>query len=238
MPTRFWAIADTHLSFAKPKNMARFGDKWVNHEETLKAHWSALIQPDDVVLVAGDISWADSPNKAVPDLAWLGALSGKKILLRGNHDHWWKSIEAARRVAEPLGLMLLEGDSIAIEGVLIAGAMGHIAPQDPYYKADPPKNRYERELARLEAALRHATEARTVGQTLLLMMHYPPFTSDAQPTAFSELIRQFQPTQCIYGHLHRAAEWEIAVQGVRDGVQFQLVAADYVGMTPQLIYEG
>lgn len=33
-----------------------------------------------------------------PDLSYLGAFKGKKVLLRGNHDYWWHSISALRGI--------------------------------------------------------------------------------------------------------------------------------------------
>jgi hypothetical protein len=238
--TRFWAIADTHLSFARPKDMARFGGKWVDHEAQLAQHWQAQVADADVVLLPGDVSWAQQPNRVWPDLNWLRQLPGRKLLLRGNHDHWWKQIEKVRKMAEPLGFLALEGDSVTIDGVVIAGAMGHLAPHDPFYKEDATKDRYNRELARLEAALRHGTEARQTDTgdplPMIVMMHYPPFTSDGQRTAYVDLISRFQPTMCVYGHLHHQKEWDIARNDVFEGVQYALVAADYLEMKPHLIW--
>jgi uncharacterized protein len=236
MPIRFWAIADTHLSFGKPKDMARFGDRWVEHTETLAAAWRAQVRSDDVILLPGDVSWAQSMNKLWPDLEWLCALPGRKVLLRGNHDHWWKDIFNVRKIVEPMGFYALEGDCIDLDGVLICGAMGHIAPDDPYYQADTKKDRYTRELKRLEKALENASAQRKPGQPVVLMMHYPPFTSEGKRTAYADLIDHYKPTMCVYGHLHRAVEWEVARSGLHNGVHYELVAADYLGMTPRLIW--
>ena len=217
--------------------MARFGDRWEDHPGTLAAAWRERISPDDVVLLPGDVSWAQSTNKVRADLAWLSDLPGRKVLLRGNHDHWWKDIYNVRKIVEPMGFYALEGDCITLDDVIVCGAMGHIAPGDPYYVADPPKNRYFRELGRLEQALQQAAERRQPGQTMILMMHYPPFTSEGKPTAYTDLITQYQPTMCVYGHLHRRAEWEVAHNGVYQGVWYHLVAADYLEMVPRLLFE-
>lgn len=239
--TRIWAIADTHLSFAKPKDMARFGGEWVDHEATIAAHWRERIATQDIVLLPGDVSWAQQTSRIWADLMWLQQLPGRKVLLRGNHDHWWKSIDSVRKIVEPMGFYALEGDSITMDGVVICGAMGHVAPHDPYYKEDPKKDRYHRELDRLERALQHGTEARTNGDAsvrlpMILMTHYPPFTSDGQRTAYVDLISRYQPTLCIYGHLHHRKEWEIACNGTFEGVTYQLVASDFLAMTPRAIW--
>ncbi len=235
MSVRFWAISDTHLSFGKPKDMARFGERWGDHTERIADAWRSRVAADDVMLLPGDISWAQTQTKVLPDMDWLTSLPGRKVLLRGNHDHWWKSIDVARKITEPLGLYTLEGDSITLDGVILCGAMGHLAPDDPYYVEDTKKDRYQRELTRLEAALQSGAEQRLRGQPMILLMHYPPFTSEGKPTAYVDLITHYRPTLCLYGHLHRSAEWKVAMNGVYEGVTYRLVAADYLEMIPQWV---
>ncbi len=217
--------------------MLRFGEKWMNHEARLADAWRRLIHADDVVLLPGDISWAQSISHVLPDLQWLTMLPGKKVLVRGNHDHWWDSGAKARHAAEPLGFHLLEGDALIIGGVVLCGAMGHLAPNDPYYRKDEKKDRYTRELLRLESAFKAAEALRQPNQPLIAMSHYPPLTSDGQRTGYTELISHYKPTYFLYGHLHHDKEWEIAVQGEFEGVHYALVAADYLAMTPRLIME-
>src|SRR5438874_4367324 len=122
-----------------------------------------------------------------------------------------------------MGFYALEGDCIDLDGVLICGAMGHLAPDDPYYQEDAKKDRYTRELKRLERALENANALRRPGQPVLLMMHYPPFTSEGKPTGYVNLIDWYKPTMCVYGHLHRQTEWEVARSGLHNGVHYELV---------------
>ena len=236
MKTTFWAIGDTHLSFAKPRDFSMFGEKWKDHTQRIADHWKHNVQVHDVVLLLGDFSWANSTSRVVPDMDWLRALPGRKVMVRGNHDRWWTNIKKVRRNVLPDDTYALQGDCMEIEGVLLCGAQGHIAPNDPYYKPDPPKNRYERELETLTHALAEAREARQPGQPLIIMMHYPPFTSDAQPTRFSEMIEAHAPATCLYGHLHRSHEWAVAVNGVRAGIDYRLLSADFVDMMLQAVW--
>lgn len=216
--------------------MSRFGERWQDHPAALAANWRERVRPSDVVLLPGDISWAQTPNKILPDLKWLAELPGRKVLLRGNHDHWWKDIAQVRKIVEPLGFYALEGDSVTFDDVVICGGMGHIAPEDPYYVEDPRKDRYKRELNRLESALQHAADHQKSGQPVILIMHFPPFTSQGKPTAYVDLITQYQPTMCVYGHLHRATEWEVAHNDSQyRGVWYYLAAADFLGMLPRLL---
>ena len=235
----FWAIGDTHLSFGKPKDVSRFGERWLNHTDRIRESWLAQVAPDDVVMIVGDVSWADKPSKVIADLTWLRELPGRKILLRGNHDHWWRSIHDVRALIAPYGLEAIEADTLLIDGVIVCGTMGWLSPGDPYFHADQPKDpeRYARELGRLESALIAGTAIRSDHQPLIVLLHYPPFTSDAQPTAFSQAISRARATLCVYGHLHRSSEWEIAINEVRDGVQYKLIASDFVNMTLQKIWQ-
>jgi len=50
--------------------------------------WNLTITPDDVVVMAGDISML--PKADLIHTKFLNRMNGNKIYLRGNHDHWMK----------------------------------------------------------------------------------------------------------------------------------------------------
>ncbi len=215
--------------------MTRFGQHWADHEQRIAAHWRANIQPEDVVLLLGDTSFGNTQRRVLPDLDWLAQLPGRKVMIRGNHDRWWTDIKKVRRML-PEHTYALQGDCLEMDGVLLCGAQGHIAPEDPYYKPDPPHNRYEREIKTLAAAVRAAQAQRAPDQPLIVMMHYPPFTSKGQPTAFSRMLTPLAPALCLYAHLHREDEWRVAVHDqTRDGITYRLLSADFVDMMLQRV---
>ena len=41
------------------------------------------MRPEDIVIVAGDISWATRPPEVLEDLKWLDARPGRKVLVKG-----------------------------------------------------------------------------------------------------------------------------------------------------------
>ena len=43
--------------------------------------------------------------------------------------------------------------------------------------------------------------------------------------------------KCIYGHLHGFPAFGRGIKGELRGVQYQLVALDYLGAKPKLIYD-
>jgi predicted phosphohydrolase len=230
-----WAIADLHLSFARPRDQTRYGDRWRDHTARLQEAWRAHIAPQDIVLLPGDLSWGRTPLRVQPDIDWLASMPGSKVLVRGNHDYWWRDLDEVRRTVLRAGMYAVQGDCLALDGILICGTMGHIAPNDPYFQPHKLPS-YRRELNWLTSALEHAAVQRTDNQPVILMMHFPPYTSDGQPTGFSEIVRRYAPEVCVYGHLHLQHEWAVAVDGARDGTRYHLVAADYMGMCPRRVW--
>lgn len=83
-----YCIGDTHLSLAASKPMDIFGSRWQGYTEKLTRGWNSVVSPDDTVVVAGDISWGMTLEEAAPDLEFLSALNGQKLILKGNHDFW------------------------------------------------------------------------------------------------------------------------------------------------------
>ncbi|MBQ9710554.1 MAG: metallophosphoesterase, partial [Clostridia bacterium] len=81
---KVFAISDLHLSTTAPKPMDVFGARWQNYIERIRADWVAKVCEDDVVLIAGDISWAMKLEDAITDISTLADLPGKKIMIRGN----------------------------------------------------------------------------------------------------------------------------------------------------------
>ena len=81
-----FVIADLHLStdVATNKSMEVFGSRWLGYTQKLKNNWTRLVAEDDTVVIPGDISWAMSLEEAKSDLAFIHALPGKKIFLKGN----------------------------------------------------------------------------------------------------------------------------------------------------------
>src|SRR5690606_13572844 len=88
-PLNIFAIGDLHLPGRQDKPMDVFGSAWENHPQKIREAWREVVSEDDVVLVPGDISWAMTLADAEDDLAYLGSLPGRIIMIRGNHDYWW-----------------------------------------------------------------------------------------------------------------------------------------------------
>ena len=101
-----FAIGDTHLSFACDKPMDVFPG-WQDYVSRLESNWRRLVQPDDTVVIPGDISWGMDIEQAAADLCFLHELPGRKILLKGNHDYWWVTMKKLEEAKEKFGLLSL-----------------------------------------------------------------------------------------------------------------------------------
>tara|TARA_B100000683_G_scaffold163089_1_gene157089 strand:+ start:3040 stop:3795 length:756 start_codon:yes stop_codon:yes gene_type:complete len=224
-----FGISDLHLSFGTDKPMDVFGPHWQGHAAKMAANWDAMVGPEDIVLCPGDLSWAMTLDEAQADLSWIGARPGKKILGRGNHDYWWSGIGKVR-AALPPNCWALQNDAIDMGEVVIAGSRLWSGPHALDFKAQDQKI-YDRELARLELSLKHAQKIAD-GKTIIASVHYPPFGAKGQPTHFVPLLHEYGVTLCVYGHLHGHHSHRSASQGQIDGINYKLIACDYLNFAP------
>lgn len=207
-----------------------FGQQWHNHTDRIATAWRAQVAPDDVVLIAGDISWAMKLVDALPDLAWIDALPGRKVMIKGNHDYWWDRLGPLRPHLPP-SITALEANAVDIGDAIVCGTRGWLAPDAPQFDPSTDLRIYNRELGRLDRALQHAHQLADMNRPIIVLLHYPPFLNQ-QPTGFALRIAAAGAAACIYGHLHRPEDWAIAVQGRVDGVMYQLSACDYLQFRP------
>lgn len=228
---RVFAIADIHLSKAFPKPMTIFGAGWEGHPEAVFDEWCKVVQEDDLVLIAGDISWAMKLREAMVDLEDIAQLPGSKILLRGNHDYWWPSISRLRQALSPK-MHALQHDSLMIGNIAFAGTRGWDTPGS-YGFAEEDQRIYQRELERL--ALSFKSLQGHEYQHLILALHYPPYSSSGGPTGFTELIEQYKPSMVVYGHLHGANPARLPQDW--NGIPLHFVSADMMKFRPKLILE-
>jgi predicted phosphohydrolase len=242
---RLFAIADLHLSFARPKPMDVFDEAWRHHPEQIESAWRERVGPDDVVLVAGDISWAMRLPEVQPDLAWLDALPGRKVLIRGNHDYWWGAIGKLRALPFE-SLHFLQYDVVRFGDLAIAGTRLWELPEVRWpqeYTPLPDDVRpgkavsdsqsaklVARELGRLELSLGRLPD--DVAHRVA-MLHYPPVSSDGRGSRVSAMLAGRGIELCAFGHLHSLGRMpRPGADCVLDGTRYVLVAGDWLGFAP------
>lgn len=249
------AISDLHLSFSGAKPMGIFGPWWNGHAERVESAWRRAVGPEDVVCLPGDFSWAMRPLEAKAELDWLGALPGVKLLVKGNHDYWWGSLSKVRQLLPP-SIRLIQGDSVTVGEVAFGGARGWVNPALDFgglsghptseelretgaMGKNPDEDRaiYVRELGRLEASLSRLDPG---ASRRVALLHYPPTSPLLETTEVTELLEKYRVDAAVFGHLHRSAPSDYANPfGVRNGIAYYLVSADFVDFAPlEIIFDG
>lgn len=248
---KIWAIGDLHLSFGVPeKGMDLFGIQWKDHPEKIRTHWCDLIRAEDLVLLPGDISWAMKPEEAKVDLEWIHQLPGTKVMIRGNHDYWWGSLNKVKQVLPP-SIHAIQNNSMTWEGVGIAGARLWDTPEYKFNEVieyverpktssvEPPNTEdeaarvFQRELGRFELSLQSLPKETSLR---LAMTHYPPIGLKLAPSEASALLEKHRINICVFGHLHSLKKG-LKLFGSARNVRYELTSCDYLDFSPLLIHE-
>ena len=221
-----YAIGDLHLSLGVEKPMDVFGGAWVGYMEKLKEGLS-VIRPEDTTVLMGDLSWAIDLNSAKADFAWIDAIPGRKILLKGNHDYWWSTATKFYAFCQENGFSdqwILNNNHFEYDGFAICGTRGWFYEEERSDAGD--EKVFRRELMRLEASLKSAGEL-----PKLVFLHYPPKYKGYECSEILSLLKQYDVRKCFYGHLHGASHG-LAMEGLWDGIEFHLLSADKLSFHP------
>lgn len=216
-----YAISDLHLPAGNDKPMDIFGEHWENHFDRIRADWLEKVEEEDIVLLPGDLSWGMQLSDALQDLNAIGALPGKKIITRGNHDYWWSSIGRVRDKL-PKNMYALQNDSLLLDGYLFSGTRGWILPAEEVDEGDV--RIFRRELGRLRMSLDHARRL-SKDADIICMLHYPPLTDAVRETEVTQILKEYAVRHVVYGHLHASALCG-AFRGVEDGIHYHQVSCD------------
>lgn len=226
---KVFAIGDLHLAGGTGKTMERFGEQWRDHDRKIFDAWEETVSDQDLVVIAGDTSWAMRIEEALPDLDRIGEMKGQKLLIKGNHDYWWQSNAKMARVLNP-SIRILNGSSIIVNRVAVAGTRGWICPNDSHFEEHDAKI-YEREVARLRAALTSLGGRENEFDALIVVLHYPPANAAHESSGFTKLIDEYGAGTCVYGHLH-GEDIKSALTGLRERAAYYIVSADAVDFAP------
>ncbi len=221
-----YAIGDLHLSLGAEKPMDVFGGNWVGYMDKLKEGLS-VIGPEDTTVLLGDLSWALDLQGATSDFAWIDRIPGRKIILKGNHHYWWSTASKFYKFCEEKGFsnqFILNNNHYEYEDWAICGTRGWFFEEERSGEHD--EKVFKRELLRLEVSLKSAGE-----RPKMVFLHYPPRYKGYQCDEILELLNTYQVRRCFYGHLHGPSH-KLAMEGLWDGVEFRLVAADFLDFKP------
>ena len=221
-----YAIGDLHLSLSAEKPMDVFGGAWTGYMDKLHEGLS-IITPNDTTVLLGDLSWALDLDQAAADFCWINNIPGKKIILKGNHDYWWSTVAKFERFCANNGfsnMHILNNNHFVYDGWAICGTRGWFFEEERCGEHD--EKVFRRELIRLEASLRAAGDLPKI-----VFLHYPPRYKGYTCEPILELLTKYGVQRCFYGHLHGASH-QLAMQGLWDGISYNLVSADYLNFQP------
>lgn len=254
-----WVLSDLHLALADPsKRMDKFPG-WKEYDSKIKKAWERSIQKEDLVLIAGDISWAIKLDDALTDLCWIDSLPGTKLISEGNHDYWWQSRSKMEKFCEDQQLKTIRflfKEPFTWKNVQIAGNRlwdteaygfneyiewhenpgGKNVDKDPEQlkaflekKRETDRKIFEKGLAALDATLSQVSKNPEIYR--IAMLHYPPIGADLHPSEASALLEKHQIDLAIFGHLHSVKKGALPF-GTARGVKYLLTSADYLDFKP------
>ena len=223
-----YAIGDLHLSLSVNKSMEVFGPAWKDYVGRIEESLSILTE-DDVLILAGDTSWGMNLNEAEADFRFLDRFPGKKYLIKGNHDYWWVTAAKLHRFFEEKGIRsldILHNNCVFYGGYAVCGTRGWF-----YEEEQKPHNAkvLAREIGRLEASLQAAGD-----KPILCFLHYPPMYQGYECPEILATLEKYGVKRCCYGHLH-GPTIRRRMEGPRNGTEFSLISADYLGFIPKKI---
>ncbi|MBQ8088583.1 MAG: metallophosphoesterase [Clostridia bacterium] len=240
-----YAIGDLHLHFGSQlKAKAQLTDRvWRDHERKFRRWCENTLSPTDTLVLVGDHSWGRNMAEAAPDLEYIRALPGRKILTRGNHDMFWDAKKTARLNEQFAGELRFLQDNYypyrdyalvgtkgyTFEGPFRVDRRGKILDWDRAEEAHAEKL-VERELLRLRTSFE---AAKADGyKRFIMFLHYPPTNIMERESAFTRMAEDYGAEQVVYAHCHGETRFHDSIMGMLHGVQYSLVSGDYLRWQP------
>ena len=223
---KVFAISDLHLSINNPKPMDIFGPTWEGYVDKIFEDWKAKVSEDDVVLLAGDFSWAMKLEDTKADFDLLKNLPGTKVIIRGNHDYWWKSISSVRNFI-PEKFYALQNDALKLGDYIFCGTRLWNLPGMTKMQTEEDEKIYKRELIRLELSLQEAKKMQTAGEKIICVLHYPPYTFNEEDNEVTILLEKYGVNKVVYGHIHAFCKQNLVLN--KNGIVYYLTSCDIVG---------
>ncbi len=230
---KVYAISDLHLSGMSNKPMNVFGAGWEGHFEKIKADWLSRVTPEDIVLIGGDTSWGMYLEEGLYDVRSLAPLPGHKVFIRGNHDFWWSAISRVRAGAPDESFTFLQNDCVRIGNYIIAGSRGWTCPGSSDF-TEHDRTLYLREGERFRLCFREVNKIRCEGDTLIALIHYPPFSVRQEDTVFTALFEENKVEKVVFGHLHGSGYFPLRCE--KNGITYYLTSCDKARFTLTQIY--
>ncbi len=224
-------MADLHLCKGNPEKTMSIFNGWQNYQELIEKNWKELISDSDTIVLPGDISWGLSLKEAAPDFKFIEQLPGQKIVIKGNHDYWWttkKKMEDFFAAEGCTSIKILHNNHYRYGEYGICGTRGWV--NMPGETQDEKVLR--REVQRLETSIRSALDE---GLKPIVFLHYPPIFATNFNYDILDVLYRYKIEECYYGHIHGKSAHDLCVKNTYDGINFHLIAGDYLQFIPEKI---
>ena len=222
---KVYSISDLHLDINNSKPMDIFGPVWKDYLDKIIIDWKSKVKEEDVVILAGDYSWAMKLEEVAPDFEFLNTLPGKKLIIRGNHDYWWSSLKKVRECL-PENVFALQNDAIKIGEYIFCGNRGWLIPEGKFNTEENQKI-YAREIIRLELSLKSAKKLQTNNEKIVFITHYPPFNNKVEPSEYTKMLEEYGVYKVVFGHLHGYVNPKM-IKNQINGIEYYLTSCDAV----------
>ena len=236
-----FVMADLHLSTADAsKSMEVFGSRWRDYHNKIKNNWNKLVSDEDTVVIPGDISWALSFQDALTDLKFLDSLSGRKIIMKGNHDFWWTSVTKMKNFFEANEIKTIEilnNNALEVEKYIITGSRGWFidpSSQTKSVNADFDKVN-NREVIRLKIGLDEAKKLQEASpeKEIVAFFHFPPVWSEFKNSKIIDMLDEYGVRRCYFGHIH--GNYSVPSSFMTNDIEMRLISADYLNFIPLFV---
>lgn len=236
-----FVISDLHLdTVTNEKSMEIFGNRWQNYIERIKNNWSRVVADNDTVIIPGDISWALTIEESIPDLKWIDALPGKKVIMKGNHDFWWSTLAKLNKAFSENQINtidILYNNAIEVENIIIAGSRGWFVDKSvqPTKSVSVDHDKIiNREVIRLKLSLDAAKSLqKDTGKEIIVFFHFPPIWREFECTEILNVLKEYNITRCYFGHIHGCYTHSSVFSW--DNIEFRMISADFIDFLPQII---
>ena len=223
-----FTISDLHLPLGANKPMDIFGG-WDNYVERLEKNWKKLVSDDDTVIIGGDVSWGISLAESMPDFEFINSLPGRKIILKGNHDYWWGTVNKINEFLKENNfdtISILHNNCYSDGEIAICGTRGWI--YDGTGEHD--QKVILREAGRLETSIKSAVNS---GAVPIVFLHYPPAYADSVCEEIVDVLKKYNISTVFYGHIHGKGIYNVLDE--YEGIKLRIVSADAIDFTPQFV---
>ncbi len=244
-----YAIGDLHLHF-ETELKTEFQKKgiWKDHERKFLENCRRMIGEEDTLVLVGDHSWGSKLSRCEKDLQYICDLPGRKILLRGNHDHFW-DVKKTQALNDRFRgkLEFLQNNFFAYREYALVGTKGYTF-EGPFYvtrtgritgwdeeAAEKAEALVEREYDRLQLSFNEAVNAGY--SRFILFLHYPPTNVLQRSSCFTKIAEKYHVEQVIYAHCHGESRFHDSIIGTKNGIRYSLVSGDFLKWHPMKVLD-